>query len=116
MTESMRTIRNEAAFRKFHAENPIVYSKLVDRARRLVDAGHKKIGIGMLFEVLRWEHMLVTNAIDFKLNNNYRAAYARLIMENCPDLEGVFDVRLSYFDDPHVVAGRDADKPDTPDE
>jgi hypothetical protein len=86
------TIRE--AFLRFHKENPHVYRELVSRARRVRERGYRgKIGIGMLFEVLRWRHLLQTVGDDFKLNNNYRSYYARLIMRNEPDLVGIFELR-----------------------
>jgi hypothetical protein len=81
------------AFTRFHRENPHVYLELVRMSRQLVAHGHEKIGIGMLFEVLRWRHMLQTTGDTFKLNNNYRSYYARLIMLSEPDLRGVFELR-----------------------
>ena len=85
----------EVAFWQFHAANPHVYARLVKLARELVARGHGKIGIGMLFEVLRWHHAMTTvgDADGFKLNNNYRAMYARLIMEREADLAGSFEIR-----------------------
>lgn len=85
------TIRE--AFLRFHKENPHVYHELVRLTRRTVRAGATRIGIGMLFEVLRWRHTLRTGGDDFKLNNNYRSMYARLIMRTEPDLNGVFELR-----------------------
>jgi hypothetical protein len=83
----------EQAFEKFHAANPQIYRELVARARRAHDAGARRIGIGMLFEILRWRHILRTGGDEFKLNNNYRSYYARLIMLREPDLEGIFETR-----------------------
>ena len=82
-------------FRVFHARNPWVYTELVAMTRDLVSRGHTRVGIGMLFEVLRWQTMRATTdpASDFRLNNNYRSRYARLIMDTCPDLAGVFETR-----------------------
>lgn len=87
--------RIEAAFWQFHSANPHVYLRLVKLARQLVARGHRRIGIGMLFEVLRWHHAMTTegDADGFKLNNNYRALYARLIMDREPDLREVFEIR-----------------------
>jgi hypothetical protein len=85
------TIRE--AFLRFHAENPHVYERLVRLARRARRSGAERIGIGMLFEVLRWQHTLATKGDVFLLNNNYRSYYARLIMQSEPDLEGVFETR-----------------------
>lgn len=83
----------EQAFLEFHKLNPHVYAKLVRMTRELVDAGNPRVSIKMLFEVLRWQHLLYTTGDDFKLNNNYHALYARLIMINNPDLKGVFQTR-----------------------
>lgn len=83
----------DSAFVDFHRANPHVYDALVRLTRQAVSAGRTKVGIGMLFEVLRWEQFLVTSDPDFKLNNNYRSRYARLIMEQEPDLAGIFEVR-----------------------
>jgi hypothetical protein len=84
----------EVAFWQFHEANPHVYRRLVVLARTLHGRGRSKIGIGMLFEVLRWEYMNTVGDLDgFRLNNNYRALYARLIMHNNSDLTGIFELR-----------------------
>jgi len=85
------TIRE--AFDRFHAQNPHVYAEIVMLARRARRSGAERIGIGMLFEVLRWRHTLRTGGDDFKLNNNYRSYYARVIMAKEPDLAGMFELR-----------------------
>jgi hypothetical protein len=48
-----------------------------------------------LFEVLRWGHGMarVTGADEFKLNNNFKAHYARLLMQTTPELSGFFELR-----------------------
>jgi hypothetical protein len=85
----------QAEFEQFHNLNPWVYRALVSIAKDLVDRGHTRIGIGMLFEVLRWHYVRATTdpVSDFKLNNNYRSRYARRIMDHEPGLAGVFEVR-----------------------
>lgn len=81
-------------FQAFHAGNPGVYEALVRLAREARAQGLERVGIGLLWEVLRWEllHKRV-EADGYKLNNIYRSRYARLIMANEPDLAGVFEVR-----------------------
>jgi len=91
LTPASRTIQE--AFDEFHALNPWVYEHLVRLARDLRVRGATRIGIGMLFEVLRWQYWRQTEGDAFKLNNNYRSRYARRIMENEPDLAGIFEVR-----------------------
>lgn len=84
-----------AQFWDFHLNNPGVYCELVELAHELRKKGYRKCGIGMLFEVLRWQRMLKTidASSDFKLNNNYRSRYARLIMAKEPDLREFFELR-----------------------
>ena len=89
----------EQEFRKFHKANPAVFSILVSRTRVLIAKGHKRVAIGMLFETMRWDHMLKTTGEPFKLNNNYRAFYSRLIEQTYPELVGVFTKRGSVADE-----------------
>lgn len=97
----------EQDFWTFHAANPHVYRRLVVLARELVGRGHTKLGIGMLFEVLRWQSMLAT-ALDHTgllLNNSYRSYYAREIMRREPDLDGAFETRRLRIDPPTNQGG-----------
>lgn len=85
----------DRAFWVFHETNPDVYVELVRLCRDLRARGRTKVGMKMLFEVLRWSRMLRTEdpQSDFKLNNNYTSRFARLIMEFEPDLTGLFETR-----------------------
>lgn len=83
-------------FATFHAANPWVYEALVQLARQTNRGGLHPLGIGMLFEVLRWQWMRSTLGDDFKLNNDYRSRYARLIMDSEPDLADVFETRTLH--------------------
>ena len=86
----------ETAFNEFHKKHPEVYRHLVSLAIDALAAGQSKMGIGQLFEVLRWR-MTVEGLKDLdgkvKLNNNYRALYARKIMAQEPYLAGIFNTR-----------------------
>lgn len=84
----------EVQFLAFHAMNPWVYERLVAMTYDLKNRGHQRIGMAMLFEVLRWQAAMSTmSADDFKLNNNYRSRYARKIMADHPDLDGIYETR-----------------------
>ncbi len=85
-------------FESFHRINPHVYDALRSLALDLVARGRRRIGIGMVFEVLRWQRMMATSGDPWKLNNTYRAPYARLLMEREPALAGVFETRRSQVD------------------
>lgn len=89
-----QTDRITRDFVNFHADNPDVYAELVALARTWRTRGYAKLGIATVFEVLRWNrYMDGKDKHGFKLNNNYRALYARLIMEQEPDLAGMFELR-----------------------
>ena len=91
-----------ARFKRFHAANPHVYENLVKLARDFRSKGsnhNRKLGIGMLYEVLRWNYYLTTEGEEeFKLSNDFRAAYARLIMEQEQDLLDAFNIKQSVID------------------
>jgi len=87
-------------FEAFHAVNPRVYVTLVRLAREWVSrTGSHKLGIATLYERTRWEIAIKTSDPDYKLNNDFKAYYARLIMFSEPDLNGLFDLRSSQADE-----------------
>ena len=83
----------ETQFIDFHAKNPHVYKELVALAYLAQSRGRNRFSINMLFEVVRWNRLIATTDDRFKLNNNYRAYYARLIMQQEPTLNGLFELR-----------------------
>jgi|TARA_R110000824_G_scaffold21078_6_gene78893 hypothetical protein len=80
-------------FLQFHLANPHVYDKLRELSIFAKNGGAKRIGIALLFERLRWFSMFETQGDMFKLNNDYRALYARMLMNNVPQLDGFFELR-----------------------
>lgn len=86
-------------FEEFHRHNPHVYRVLVELARNwVIRTGSRKLAIKTLYERARWELVMSTSDVDFKLNNSYTAYYARLIMGQEPDLRGIFSLRVSEAD------------------
>jgi hypothetical protein len=86
----------QSRFEAFHKRNPFVYDKFCELARRWIGRrGKEKLGMKMLFEVVRWEVYMTTDdpASEFKLCNDYHSRYARLIMAQEPDLHGIFELR-----------------------
>lgn len=91
----------EERFMRFHDRNPALYAALRFFALGVVRAG-KRVGIKALIERARWEVMLSTTPNDvltrWKVNNSYAPAYARLLMEQEPELEGFFETRKAAVD------------------
>lgn len=94
--ETHRECRSFVAFASFDSQHPDVYRELVALARKTRHAGRDEYGIGSLWEVMRWHRAIRgdTDPDGFKLNNNFRSWYARLIMEREDDLEGFFETRV----------------------
>lgn len=87
-------LSTQAAFLVFNEANPHVYNNLVALTRMSKRSGRSRIGICLLYEKLRWEYSIKTDHAegDFKLPNNYKPYYARMIMMNNPDLAGMFQI------------------------
>ena len=95
-----RKLSNEEQFAEFHRLNPHVYEAMVGVALdikrgRGTRRGRKKYSIYGITELVRWGFIKATNDpnSDYKINNNYRPLYARLIMEKVPELAGFFNTR-----------------------
>lgn len=80
-------------FAAFHARNPQVYEALRARALAMRRRGVERYSIAGLFELLRWQYAMQTAGGEYKLNNDFRAPYARLLMEQEAALAGFFEVR-----------------------
>lgn len=90
----MKSTQIEEKFQEFHKNNPDIYDILTRLARQARRAGKRKMGVKMLWEVMRWELMIQsTDVAGFKLNNNYPSRYARLIMKQESDLTTFFEIR-----------------------
>lgn len=89
---------NWASFKAYHAANPHIYDRLVAMALALKSQGFERYGMAGLFEVIRYEQGS-RHGVKFKIDNYFRAAYARHIMQTEPRLAGFFTTRRSVLDD-----------------
>jgi hypothetical protein len=87
-------------FEIYHANNEHVYKFLVHFARAAIQAmrdrgqDNPQYSIAAVVERARWHiNFEVRGYQDFKINNDFRARYSRLIMRNETDLRGVFNLR-----------------------
>lgn len=80
------------------AENPTIYKLFCSFARDALNR-RRKFGIGALTERVRWEVNIHWKKDErgFRINNNHRAYIARKLLEDMPDLEGLLEVRKTYW-------------------
>ncbi|KPC72078.1 hypothetical protein ADL27_52795, partial [Streptomyces sp. NRRL F-6602] len=84
----------QARFEAFHRHNPWVLQQLEALAAHVLDQGSRRIGISMLFELLRYRYGVATHGGEFRrLNNDFRSRYARLICERHPEWRSRFELR-----------------------
>ena len=83
----------QAQFEAFHALNPWVLRRFESMTEDCINRGFQRIGIGMLYELLRWQYGAVTRGDEFRLNNNYRSRYVRLLIEEHPSWAALFETR-----------------------
>jgi hypothetical protein len=87
----------ERAFWVFHTQHPEIGRHLARFALQWRDrkGSDATLGIKALFERVRWE-ISIESLLDEappKLNNNHTAFYARWLMDNYPELDGIFSLR-----------------------
>jgi hypothetical protein len=89
----------EARFAQYHADHPEIYQALRKFALEARRAGRDRLSINALFERVRWETLISAHGETFKLNNNWRAHYARLLMRQERALgPAFFETRTSRAD------------------
>jgi hypothetical protein len=88
------------AFMRFHDANPHVYDAMVRYSRELKARGKNKIGVEIILGRVRWDFTVSTvGDSEYKISNNHKPFYARLIMHREADLAGLFELREAEADD-----------------
>ena len=87
----------EQAFEKFHRLNPHVGQLLLRETLRIKrETGMETIGVDLILSRVRWLWAYRTKGDTFKINNNWKPYYARWLMEQEPELEGLFRLRARW--------------------
>lgn len=85
-------------FAAFDKANPRVWEMFVEFAVQAINAGRTVLSASLITERVRWETWITTSGDDFKINNNYRAFYARKFMKQFPIYGDCFRTRKSVAD------------------
>lgn len=86
----------------FHDAHPEVWDLFVRFTFEIINRGYEHYSVNAVFERIRWEIDAGGDGTHaFKLNNNYRAFYARRFMNMFPEHRGFFRTRtLKSLDKP----------------
>jgi|TARA_X000001388_G_C2175889_1_gene101641 hypothetical protein len=78
----------------FHEANPEVWNMFVYFTQEIINKGYENYSVNAIFERIRWEKDMGGDGTNqFKINNNYRAFYARRFMNKHPEYQGFFRTR-----------------------
>lgn len=80
-------------YAEFEALNPWIIPALERLTLDWIEAGHKRLGIGMLTEILRWEYGRTVSTDGLKINNDFRSRMVRRLIDLHPDWADVFATR-----------------------
>ena len=91
--QELNGISIKEGFQKFHSENPHIFASFEKQALDAISRGRKKISAKLIINWIRWNEYLVTNDVNFKINDAYQASYARLFVTKYPNHIDVFNFR-----------------------
>jgi len=79
---------------EYHSKHPEVWDLFCEFTFQMIGKGYSHYSVNAIFERIRWEMDAGGDGIHtFKLNNNYRAFYARRFMRAYPKHDGFFRTR-----------------------
>jgi hypothetical protein len=87
---SRYTETQKKRFKEFHENNPLVFEEFKNLAFKIKNTGRKKYSAEAILQVLRWHRDLQTTGEPFKISNNFRSMYARLLVHNYPEFKEFF--------------------------
>jgi hypothetical protein len=95
-----RDLTPEERFHLFHSLNPHVYEACrtlaLDLRRRV---GLRKASMRLIFNQLRWLYVIQTQGDTYRINDHYSPYYARMLMDEVPELKDFFETRRANADD-----------------
>ena len=80
-------------FKEFHEKNAFVYQEFYKLSAKMKSNGRRKYSAWTIINKIRWDYDLKTKGDVFKINNDFIALYARLVIYNYPELSDFFSLR-----------------------
>lgn len=81
-----------------HATSPQIWAAFCRLTLEAISYGRKAFGARMVLERVRWYIAVERQGVDFKVNNDWPAFYARLFERDYPEHEGIFEKRAAAAD------------------
>ena len=87
-------------FCQFHSDNPDIWRLFERFSLELVKSGREHYGIGAVCERIRWHIDVETKGDEVKINNDFRAYYARMFKVTHPQYDLFSTRRRTSADKP----------------
>lgn len=84
-------------FPLYHLENPHIYEAFKKYTFEAIDRGRLYFSSEAVINRIRWDSLISGND-KYKINNNYKAFYSRMFMNEYPAFKGFFSTRKSKYD------------------
>lgn len=93
-----RNMTLQERFEQFHTANPHIYDMLVELSRKMkAKKNMRQWSVYAAYELVRYQWNPQTRTFDdYKLPNEFRPLYSRLIMQQESDLDGFFRIKGSH--------------------
>ena len=80
-------------FAAYHAAHPDVFQAFERHAQAMRATGRRRYSQWTIVQAIRWSHDIQHGAESFKINNDFIALYARLMIHEHPDFADFFELR-----------------------
>lgn len=94
-------------FEQFHAANPQVFVHFKRFAWDVKRMGRTRWSADAIIQRIRWFLCVETAGDNFKVNDNFSAYYARLLIAEEPEFDGFFELRKTRQERLLAAAQRD---------
>lgn len=88
---------DDTKFPAYHLQNPHLYDLFKKYTMEAISSGRNNFSAEAIINRMRWDS-LVSGNDSFKINNTYKAFYARMFMNEFVQHKGFFRTRKSKFD------------------
>ena len=87
----------EQRFNKYLTDNPHIYEAFKQYTFKAIAKKYQRFSAEFIFNVIRWE-TAISGKDQYKINNDFKAFFARKFMQEHPEYNGYFITRKSLAD------------------
>jgi hypothetical protein len=77
----------------WHKANPDVWKLFEFFSLEAINVGHKRLSAWLIINRIRWESIVVTTGVDYKISNDHIAFYARMFIAKYPQYSEFFVIK-----------------------